>query len=76
MKFKRYHYDITVSGIPQGTSIDSDVIIVSGFILKAVSVNEEQAKKISEILYPDINIINVKIENKENNYDFSYCAFV
>lgn len=59
MTLKTHNYLITVS------SNNLRVILGSSFVIKAVKVNEEQAQKIAEILFPEwenVRVVSIKKE--------------
>lgn len=57
MSLKTHNYEIEVTKWQS----EGDITIKSTFIIKAVPVNEEQAMEIARILYPDYQILKVKI---------------
>ena len=59
MKLKKHNYHIKVQLKSPGAGLD----ISSSFIIKAVSVNQDQALQIADILYPTFEVQNVEIEN-------------
>jgi len=56
MKLKTYDYTISVKMNPPNSSLE----IWSTMIIKAISVNRDQALKVAQILYPDYTVLDVK----------------
>jgi len=56
MKLKTHDYKIDIKMTPKKSTLELGTVI----IIKAVAVNQEQALKIAEILYPDYIILGVK----------------
>jgi len=59
VKLKKHSYHIKVQLRSPGADLD----IGSSFIIKAVSVDQDQALQIADILYPTFEVQNVEIEN-------------
>lgn len=56
MKLKTHNYTITVTYTPSNSAVS----IKSVIIIKAISVNRQQALKIARILFPNTKVSNVQ----------------
>ena len=64
MKLKSHNYHIAVRlKTPNPECPDANFDIWSSFMIKAVSVNPEQAMKIAAILFPSYKVKCVKFKN-------------
>lgn len=56
MRLRTFNYEITITMRKDGVELKTNIV------LKACSVNREQALKIAQILWPDYEILDVKFK--------------